>query len=130
MHADKPVESNLPTPPADQTTGSADAAMAATQRIVHSTLDGLAGSAHALNQQVVTPLLERAGDQAAALTQRTLDSVRDGSRRVQEQALRTSERTLDYIRAEPVKAVLMATALGAALMALGQRLLGHARRHD
>ncbi|HSV69389.1 MAG TPA: hypothetical protein VLI72_04705 [Methylibium sp.] len=76
------------------------------------------------------PLLERAGAQAAVLTQRTIDSVRDRSRRVREQALQTSERTIDYIRAEPVKSVLIAAAVGAALMALGQLMAGHARRRD
>jgi ElaB/YqjD/DUF883 family membrane-anchored ribosome-binding protein len=73
-------------------------------------------------------------DAAITATQRVvgnaLDSVRDGSRRVRDSALDTTEHTLDYIRAEPVKAVLIAAATGAALMAVGQMMAGHARRRD
>jgi ElaB/YqjD/DUF883 family membrane-anchored ribosome-binding protein len=127
MNADKSVES--PRSLTEQASQSADAAIAATQRVVNQAVEGLAGSAHDLNHRSA-PLFERAGDQAAALAQRGLETVRDGSRRVREQALHSSERTLDYIRAEPVKAVLIAAAAGAALMAVGQLMAGHAHRRD
>jgi ElaB/YqjD/DUF883 family membrane-anchored ribosome-binding protein len=74
-------------------------------------------TAHDLRQQVA-PLLARAGEQASALAQRGVDAVRDRSLQVREQALRASDSTLNYIKDEPVKAVLIAAAAGAALMAL------------
>lgn len=127
MNADKTIESTRNV--ADQATQSADAAIAATQRVVSNALDGLAGSAHELNHGAA-PLLQRVGDQAATLAQRGLDSVLDGSRRVRDRALDTTEHTVDYIRAEPVKAVLIAAATGAALMAVGQMMASHSRRRD
>ena len=73
-------------------------------------------------RQQVAPLLARAGEQASALAQRGVDAVRERSLQVREQALRASDGTLNYIRDEPVKAVLFAAAAGAALMALIGRL--------
>jgi len=64
------------------------------------------------------PLLERAGEKASALAQRGVDAVRDRSLQVRDQALRASDNTLNYIKDEPVKAVLIAAAAGAALMVL------------
>jgi ElaB/YqjD/DUF883 family membrane-anchored ribosome-binding protein len=75
------------------------------------------GTAQDLRQQVA-PLLARAGEQASALAQRGVDAVRDRSLQVREQALRASDSTLNYIKDEPVKAVLIAAATGAVLMAL------------
>lgn len=75
------------------------------------------GNAQDLRQQI-SPLLARAGEQASALAQRGVDAVRDRSLQVREQALRASDNTLNYIKDEPVKAVLFAAAFGAALMAL------------
>lgn len=80
-------------------------------------LGGLAAVAHDLHDQAA-PLLARATEQAGALAQRGVDSVRDTSVRLRERAQRASDSTLDYIRAEPVKATLIAAATGAALMAL------------
>lgn len=69
-------------------------------------------------RQQISPLLARAGEQASALAQRGVDAVRDRSLQVREQALRASDNTLNYIKDEPLKAVLFAAAFGAALMAL------------
>jgi ElaB/YqjD/DUF883 family membrane-anchored ribosome-binding protein len=76
-----------------------------------------ASNAQDLRQQIA-PLLARAGEQASALAQRGVDAVRDRSLQVREQALRASDNTLNYIKDEPVKAVLIAAATGAVLMAL------------
>ena len=66
----------------------------------------------------LSPLLERAGEQASALAQHGVDAVRHRSLQVRDRALRASDGTLNYIKDEPVKAVLIAAAAGAALMAL------------
>lgn len=80
-------------------------------------LGGVAAVAQDLRDQAA-PLLARATEQAGVLAQRGVDSVRDTSQRLRERAQRASDSTLDYIRAEPVKATLIAAATGAALMAL------------
>ena len=50
--------------------------------------------------------------------QRGLDGVRDASQQVRESAQHASHSTVNYIKDEPVKAMLIAAATGAALMAL------------
>lgn len=45
-------------------------------------------------------------------------SVRDTSRQLQTKVLRASDGTVNYIRDEPVKSVLIAAAAGAAIVAL------------
>lgn len=102
---------------ADQAARSADNAIRSTQRATNDALDSLAGSVQDLRHQA-TPLLNRAGERASALAQRSVDAVRDSSQYLREQALRASDRTVNYVRDEPVKAVLIAAATGAALMAL------------
>jgi ElaB/YqjD/DUF883 family membrane-anchored ribosome-binding protein len=69
-------------------------------------------------RQQISPLLARAGEQASVLAQRGVDAVRERSLQVRDQALRASDNTVNYIRDEPVKAVLIAAAAGAVLMAL------------
>lgn len=47
-----------------------------------------------------------------------LDALRARSDQLREKAVRASDRTVEYIKDEPFKAVLIAAATGAALMAL------------
>ena len=63
-------------------------------------------------------LPEAAPSQASALAQRGVDSVRDTAQQLRERALRASDGTVNYIRDEPVKSMLIAAATGAGLMAL------------
>ena len=112
-------KSSTPSAPnaADAAPPLVDQAMQSTQRVADQALDKVSSTAQDLRAQV-SPLLERAGEQAGALAQRGMDAVRDRSLQVREQALRASDNTLNYIKDEPVKAVLIAAAAGAALMAL------------
>jgi ElaB/YqjD/DUF883 family membrane-anchored ribosome-binding protein len=55
-----------------------------------------------------------------------LDSVRDNSRQLLGKAQHASDSTVRYIRDDPVKAMLIAAATGAALMALVS-LVSHSR---
>jgi len=80
-------------------------------------LDTLADTAQDLRNHAA-PLLTRATEQANALAQRGVEGVRATSQRLRDGAQRASDSTLNYIRAEPVKATLIAAATGAALMAL------------
>jgi ElaB/YqjD/DUF883 family membrane-anchored ribosome-binding protein len=109
------------TPLTHNTAGGAaqsiEHAMQATQRTADQALDRLAGTTHELRQQVAPPL-ERAGEQAGARAQRSADAVRERAQQLRAQTMRVSDGTLNYIKDEPVKAVLIAAAAGAALLAL------------
>ena len=74
------------------------------------------------------PPLQRAADQAADLARRGVDAVNEGAQAVRRQAAHASDSTRHYIRDEPMKAVLIAAATGAALMALVS-LLTRSRDH-
>ena len=65
-----------------------------------------------------TPLLERATEAAGALARRGTDALRDASQQLRDTAGRTSDNTVRLVRKEPVRALLIAAATGAALMAL------------
>jgi ElaB/YqjD/DUF883 family membrane-anchored ribosome-binding protein len=76
----------------------------------------------------VAPLLDRASEQASALAQRGLHAVQDSAHQLREKAAHSGEVTVRYIQNEPVKAVLIAAATGAALMAL-LGLMSRSRTH-
>lgn len=112
---------------ADQAAQSADNAIKATQRVANQTLDGLADTVQDLRQQAA-PLLNRGAEQAGALAQRSLDALRDGTQQLRDKALRASDSTVNYVKEEPVKAMLIAAATGAALMALVNLMSGSRHR--
>lgn len=118
----KPEETNDVVEKAAQ---SADQAIKSTQRVANEALETLAGGVEDARQQA-TPLLNRATEQAGALAQRGADAVRDSSRQLREGALRASDSTANYVKDEPIKAILIAAAVGAALMAL-VNLMGRSR---
>lgn len=64
------------------------------------------------------PMIDRATGRASALAHRGLDAVLDGSEQLRAKARHAGDSTIDYIREEPVRAVLMAAAAGAMLTAL------------
>ena len=115
MISSKPFDQ--PTNLADQAAQSADSAIKSTQRVANEALDSLAGSVQDIRQQAA-PLLNRATEQASVLAQRGMDAVRDGSQQLRDKALKASDGTVNYIKDEPVKAMLIAAATGAALMAM------------
>lgn len=101
----------------DQAAQAADNAIKATQRLANGGLDGLAGSVQDARHQVA-PLLNRASEQAGALAQRSVSALRDGAQGLRDRATRATDTTVMYIKDEPLKAMLIAAATGAALMAL------------
>ena len=62
-------------------------------------------------------------------TRRSAEALRETSAQVRERALRAQDSTVGYIRDEPMKAILIAAATGAALMAL-IGLMGRSHRRD
>jgi ElaB/YqjD/DUF883 family membrane-anchored ribosome-binding protein len=84
---------------------------------MHDTL--APGNNHSLDSAASsTPLLQQAGEQASALAQRGLDALHEGTASLRSSARHASDSTAEYIQAEPLKAMLMAAAAGAALMGL------------
>ena len=115
MNTDNPLEQSSVF--ADRTAQSADKAIKATQRVANDALNTLAGSVEDMRQPA-TPLLNRATEQGNTLAQQGMDTVRDTSQQLREQAIRAADSTVSYVKEEPVKAMLIAAATGAALMAL------------
>lgn len=102
---------------ADQAAASADSAIKSTKRVADDTLDSLSDSVEGARSQV-SPLINRTTEQAAALAQRGLDAVRNSSEQLRNKAVQASDTTAMYIKNDPIKAVLIAAATGAVLMAL------------
>lgn len=115
MNTDNPVDQANVL--ADRTAQSADKTIRATQRVANDALNTLAGSVEDMRQQAA-PLLNRATEQVNTLAQHGMDTLRDTSQQLREQALRVTDSTVGYVKEEPVKAMLIAAATGAALMAL------------
>jgi ElaB/YqjD/DUF883 family membrane-anchored ribosome-binding protein len=74
----------------DHASHSADAALDATQRVAHEALEGAS------------------------------NSLQTARRQISASAHLASDKTVAYVRYEPVKSILIAAAVGAALMALAQ----------
>jgi len=102
---------------ADQAAQGADDTIRATQRVANDTLDRLSEKVHETHDRAV-PHVARLAERAEDLVHRSSAALRQSRERVRETALHASDRTVGYIRDEPVKAVLIAAAAGAAMLAL------------
>lgn len=98
---------------------AADAALAieATRQAANSAADGLSHGVEALRQDA-TSVFNRVSDQATSLRQRGMEAMHEHQQQVRSQAKQASDRTLAYVREEPVKGLLIAVTAGAVLMAL------------
>ena len=106
------------TNPIPSTPNAVDAALPpSSPNVADRALDQLSSTAQDLQQQI-SPLFERAGEQASALAQRGADAMRARTQHLRDRSVRAADSTLDYIKDEPVKAVLIAAAAGAALTVL------------
>jgi ElaB/YqjD/DUF883 family membrane-anchored ribosome-binding protein len=126
MFLNKPADasSNL----IDQASQTADQAIKSTEQAANEALKSLSQAMHDLRNQV-TPMVEHATDQVSSLAHRGVDGVRETTHQLRVKAENVSENTVNYIRHEPMKSVLIAAATGAALMALIS-LLSHSRSHS
>jgi ElaB/YqjD/DUF883 family membrane-anchored ribosome-binding protein len=112
----------------EQASHAAEQAIRATQQAATGAVDGAAGSLQDLRQHSV-PMLERASDQASAMAHRGIDSLRETSHQLRLKAEHASDSAVGYIKEEPVKAMLIAAATGAALMALISLFTAHRNHH-
>lgn len=102
---------------------SADRAMTSAQDAANEAIDSLADSVMEMRQQVAPMVnsVTRATGRASALAHQSADRIRGT-------ATHASDVTVNYIKHEPVKAMLIAASAGAVLMGL-VTLLGASHRH-
>ena len=91
------------------------------KRVAGAALEGLT-DAVADVQARVAPEIARVTDEAKAIARRGVRMVRERSDAVRDGAVRLSDSTAAYTRKEPIKALLVAAAAGAALLSLAAML--------
>jgi ElaB/YqjD/DUF883 family membrane-anchored ribosome-binding protein len=95
---------------ADRAADTATAAIRSTQQVTNAAFDRISDSVDSARERAA-PLINRWSSQAETAARRSVDAVR-------EKAIHASDVTTGYIKDEPLKAVFIAAAAGAALMAL------------
>jgi ElaB/YqjD/DUF883 family membrane-anchored ribosome-binding protein len=113
---------------ADQAAQSADSAIKSTQRLANDALEGLSNKVQKVRDQAA-PTINRLTGQAEDAARRSMAAVKDSTAQLRDKAAQASDSTVTYIKDEPLKAMLIAAATGAALMAL-VGLLGRSSRND
>ena len=101
----------------EQASHSADQAIRVTQQVATAAVDSLAGLLHELLHQA-SPMLERAGARVSALAKPGDDSARESAQQLRSMGDHASDTPINYTKDGNVKAVLIAAATGAVLMAL------------
>lgn len=112
----------------DSAAHSADVAIRSSQRLANQTLDGLANQVEGARASA-GPAMDSMVHQASDLANRANQAVHSGAHHLREQAQHASASTRNYIEHEPLKAVLIAVAAGAALMVLGSLITRSGRAH-
>ncbi len=119
MNTDTTFKHAVPNAPniVDKAAENASGAIRSTQNATNAAFDRLGENVNDVHDKAA-PILDRLSQQAEAVTRRSIDAVRDGSAQLREKATQLSDTTVAHIKDEPIKAVLIAAATGAALMAL------------
>ena len=102
---------------ADQAASKADMALKSSRRVANDALDSLESSVDTLRESVPAAFT-RAAAQVEEITRRGLDRAKEASAGVRDQVYKAGDRTVGYIKDEPVKSVLIAAATGAAVALL------------
>jgi ElaB/YqjD/DUF883 family membrane-anchored ribosome-binding protein len=102
---------------AQKATEQADQAIGSARKAADGALDTLQDKASQL-AAVAPGTLSRVAAQIDELTRRGMDRARSATETARDQASRAGDRTVGYIRDEPVKSVLIAAAAGAGIAAL------------
>lgn len=113
---------------ADQAHGYAERAAERAERMVdngrrsaHNALDALHQGVDDLGNTVPNAL-HRAAGQVDELTRRSIEQARATARQVRDQMHLAGDRTVTYIKDEPVKSMLIAAAAGAVFAAVATML--------
>lgn len=110
---------------ADQAAQSAENAIKSTQRMANDALEGLSEKVQDVRSQA-TPAINRLATQAEDAARRGIAAVKESTQQLREKAVHATDTTAAYIKDDPIKAMLIAAATGAALMALIS-LMGRSR---
>ena len=102
---------------ADSAADSAQNAVRSTQNMANAALDRLGEKVENVREQAA-PMINRLSSQAEAAARRGAEAVKETSAQLRDKALHAQDTTVAYIKDEPVKAMLIAAATGAVLMAL------------
>ena len=113
---------------AEQATHSAEHAIDSGQRVAAAGLDSLSSNVQDIRHQA-SPMIERASERVSDLVHRGTSRVRGATHQLQERAHKVSNSTVNYVRDEPVKSVLIAAATGAALVAVASLVRRARARH-
>ena len=113
---------------AENAADSANNAIRSTQNVANAAFDRLSDKVDSVRDQAA-PIINRLTTQAEIAARRGVEAVRETSAQLREKAHQASDSTVNYIKDEPIKAMLIAAATGAALMALIS-LVGRSRHHD
>ena len=102
---------------AEQAAGKADQALQSSRRMANNALDSLESGVDTM-RDTVPAAFSRAAAQVEEITRRGLDRAKEASLGMRDQMHKASDRTVGYIKDEPVKSVLIAAATGAAVALL------------
>ena len=118
----------IPQKPIDQVTAfsedaarSAEEAIKSTQRAADEALESLARTMENIRHQTA-PWLKQANNEVGSLAHRGLASVQETGKLVQDRAQKARQGAEEYISNEPLKALLIAAASGAALVDVFEEL--------
>lgn len=106
----------------------AEQAIQSTKSVANDALDSLHGKVEDL-RNTVPGAVSRAAAQVDELAHRSIERARVASAQVRDQLHHASDRTVSYIKDEPVKAVLIAAATGAAVAMLMSWMRGSNRHY-
>lgn len=106
----------------EETLDQGSAALHETQRAARRAMDRWSERAEDLRDEAA-PMLDRLSGRAVDAARKSADWVREGTDRARHGVARVSQRSVGYVRDEPVRTVLMAVAAGALIYAV-VRLMG------
>lgn len=119
---------NSPSNLADQADQAVDQDNKSAQHAAKEDSVGLAKTVQDIGRQSA-PFFSQAAHEASDLAKRGIDRVRETSQDLRDKTVRVSDTTVNYIKDEPVKAMLIAAATGAVLISLA-RLMGRSRGRE
>lgn len=112
---------------ADQLSHRTDEALRSARRTADGAINALHDKVEQMNE-TIPGALSRAAAKVDEITRRGVGRARDTSLQMRDQVTRAGDRTVSYIKDEPLKSVLIAAAAGATMAAVIS-LLSRPRRN-
>ena len=112
----------------DRTADRAEQSLRTTRRAAQDSLDSMQQGV-ARTRENVTQAVNSAADRVESATRQGIERAREMSETMRDQMTRASDQTAEYIREEPMKAVLIAAAAGALVALLVNAMSRNDRRY-